>query len=178
MEADDDVSSDRAGDRPGDRSGAVDPDGLVEALYRAEHQRIVRLAYLLTGDAPFAQEVGQEAFARLLPRVQETREPAAYLRTVAVNLCRDRGRREGTARRHPPAPPGVSPAPGLPADLDEVWLAVQALPARRRDAVVLRYWADLPTDEIARLLHARPATVRSLLHRGLASLKEVLADDR
>lgn len=177
MEADDDVSDDRSGGASA-RPVALDPQGVVEALYRAEHQRIVRLAYLLTGDVAFAQEVGQEAFARLLPRLDETREPAAYLRTVAVNLCRDRGRRESTVRRHPPAPPGVSPPPALPAELDEVWLAVQRLPARRRDAIVLRYWADLPTDEIARLLHARPATVRSLLHRGLASLKEVLADDR
>ncbi|QXC62511.1 sigma-70 family RNA polymerase sigma factor [Aquihabitans sp. G128] len=168
------------------RPGAADPPDAVaapvavdaEALYRAEHQRVVRLAYLLTGDQAIAQEVGQEAFARLLPRLTGTREPAAYLRTVTVNLCRDLGRRQSTVRRHPPAPPTTSPAPDLPRDLDAVWQAVQRLPPKRRDAVVLRYWADLSTDEIARLLDVRPATVRSLLHRGLHSLKEVLADER
>lgn len=52
--------------------------------------------------------------------------------------------------------------------------AVQALPERRRQVVVLRYWADLSTEEIARLLQIRAGTVRSSLTRTLASLQEVL----
>jgi len=58
-----------------------------------------------------------------------------------------------------------------------VWQALQSLPERQREALALRFYADLPTDEIARLLGVRPATVRSLIHRGLAALKEVVPHD-
>lgn len=49
-----------------------------------------------------------------------------------------------------------------------------ALPYRQRAAVVLRYYEDRPEADIAELLGVRPGTVKSLLHRGLAHLREVL----
>jgi len=58
-----------------------------------------------------------------------------------------------------------------------VWAALQQLPERQRTAVALRYYLDLPTDEIAEVLGARPATVRSLVHRALATLKEAVPHD-
>lgn len=154
----------------------------LEQLYRDEYEGSVRLARLLVGDRHRAEELAQDAFVRVAPALAAGADapdnPAAYLRTVLVNLCRDHARRRRTADRNPPPPPGSTPAPDLPADLDEVWQAVQRLPERRRTAIVLRFWADRPTDEIAALLDCRPATVRSLIHRGLASLEEVLTDDR
>lgn len=146
----------------------------LELLYRSEYERTVRLARLLTNDHHVAEELAQEAFVRVAPRVTTADNPAAYLRTVAVNLCRDHGRRVSTARRHPAPPPAVDHAPALPRAVEEVWQAVQALSPQRRDALILRYWADLPTAEVARLLEVRPATARSLIRRGLASLQEVL----
>lgn len=148
----------------------------LEALYRMEYERTVRLARLLTNDHHVAEELAQEAFVRVAPRVTSADNPAAYLRTVTVNLCRDHGRRVSTARRHPEPPPAMDHAPPLPREVEEVWQAVQALTPARRDALVLRYWADLPTAEVARLLDVRPATARSLIRRGLASLEEVLSD--
>jgi RNA polymerase sigma factor (sigma-70 family) len=59
-------------------------------------------------------------------------------------------------------------------ELDELWTVLAGLAPRRRAAVVLRYYEDLPVTEIARLLDCRPGTVSSLLHRGLADLREVL----
>lgn len=158
----------------------------LERLYRDEYEASVRLARLLVGDRHRAEELAQDAFVRVAPVLAGGPDgadagpdnPAAYLRTVLVNLCRDDGRRRRTVERHPPPPPTSAPAPGLPADLDEVWQAVQRLPERRRTAIVLRFWADRPTDEIAALLGCKPATVRSLVRRGLASLEEVLTDDR
>jgi DNA-directed RNA polymerase specialized sigma24 family protein len=154
----------------------------LEALYRERYEATVHLARLLVGDPHRAEELAQDAFVRVAPRLADPTaaidNPAAFLRTVLVNLCRDDGRRRRTADRFPPPPPTVTPAPGLPADLGEIWLAVQALPERRRTAIVLRYWADLATEDIAAVLDVRPATVRSLIHRGLASLEEVLTDDR
>ena len=56
---------------------------------------------------------------------------------------------------------------------------MQQLPQNQKEAVVLRFWADLATKDIARLLDLPGGTVRSLLHRGLATLqKELDHDDR
>jgi RNA polymerase sigma factor (sigma-70 family) len=52
--------------------------------------------------------------------------------------------------------------------------AVASLPARQRAAIVLRYWADLDDSEIADALGARAGTVRSLVHRGLTTLRKDL----
>lgn len=150
----------------------------LERLYREEYAGSVRLARLLTGDPARAEELAQDAFVRIAPHLATAANPGGYLRTVLVNLCRDHGRRQATSSRHPDPLPMTAPPPGLPRDVGEVWVAVQALPGRRRDAVVLRYWADLSTDEVARLLGVRPGTARSLIHRGLAALQEVLTDDR
>jgi RNA polymerase sigma factor (sigma-70 family) len=150
----------------------------LEELYRERFVATSRLAYLLTGDRDAADELAQEAFARLHRHVATVENPPAFLRTALVNLCHDHRRRRDTARRYPQRPHPPQAPPDLPHTLGDTWTAIQALPERRRDAVVLRYYADLSTDEIARLLDVRPATVRSLLHRGLASLKEVLSDDR
>lgn len=148
----------------------------LEAVYRDEHAGAVRLAHLLVGDRARGEDLVHDAFVRLHRHLDRTDNPAGYLRTTLVNLCRDHHRREATARRHQPAPPEPVPPPDLPLSTSAVWRSLQNLPPRQREAIVLRYWADLPTDEIARLLDARPSTARSLLHRALATLKETLDD--
>ena len=167
-------------DVDGREEQAVEPTTMadLEALYRSEHQPMVSLALLLTGDAARAEELAQEAFVRVAPRLATAQNRGAYLRMTLVNLCRDDGRRLATAGRHPAPPERSTPPPGLPTDVSEIWQAIQALPELRRHALVLRYWADLPTAEIARLLDVPHATVRSHIKRGLTSLKEVLTDDR
>ena len=58
--------------------------------------------------------------------------------------------------------------------LHAVWAAMQQLPERQRTAITLRFYLDLPDDQIADLIGARPGTVRSLVHRALATLKEAV----
>ncbi|WP_426572404.1 RNA polymerase sigma factor [Aquihabitans sp. McL0605] len=149
----------------------------LEALYHEHYEASVRLAHLLTGDRARAEELAQDAFVRIAPRLATTDNPGGYLRTVLVNLCHDAGRRATRARSHPHDAPASAPPPAIPATSTAVWHALQTLPERQRTAVVLRYYLDLPTDEIAELLDARPATVRSLVHRGLTTLKEVVPHD-
>ncbi|MEO6629110.1 MAG: sigma factor-like helix-turn-helix DNA-binding protein [Aquihabitans sp.] len=147
---------------------------MVAALAREEQPAMVRLAALMLGDRARAEEVVQEAFVRLYPVIERTERPGAYLRTTVVNLCHGEGRRRATALRHPAPEPTSTLPPGLPPDLSEVWLALDTLPERQRSALVLRFYLDLPDDQIADLLEARPGTVRSLISRGLTTLEKVL----
>lgn len=156
---------------------AQDPMTVLEALYRREHRDLVRLAHLIVGDGARAEELVHDAFIRLMPHVGTSENPGGYLRTTVVNLCRDDQRRTAVARRHLPERPVATAPPALPPESTAVWAALQGLPARQRAALALRYYADLPTEEIARMLDARPATVRSLVHRGIATLKEAVPRD-
>lgn len=156
------------------RSSTADDLRPLEALYREQYASAVRLAHLLVGDRARAEELTQDAFVRLLPRLATTDNPGGYLRVVLVNLCRDHRRRQARARNHPVERVADAPPPDLPPTSSAVWLALQQLPDRQREALSLRFYADLPTDQIAEVLGCRPATVRSLVHRGLAALKEVV----
>ena len=144
---------------------------VLESLYRERYEPSVRLAHLLVGDRQRAEELTQDAFVRLLPKLGSADNPGGYLRVILVNLCRDHRRRQAMIGRHPHEPPSHAPPPGIPATSSAVWLALQELPERQREALSLRFYADLPDHEIARLLDVRPATVRSLIHRGLAALR-------
>lgn len=143
----------------------------VDELFRARWGPSVRLATALTSDRALAEELVQEAFLEVTRRWDVLDNPEGYLRTTVVNRCRSHHRRQGIARRKVlPPPPLEVEAP----ELDELWQVLARLPAKRRAALVLRYYEDLPVNEIARLLGCRPGTVSSLLHRGLADLRKVL----
>lgn len=146
----------------------------MEDLFRARWSPSVRLATALTSDRAVAEELVQEAFLEVSRRWGDLDNAEAYLRATVVNRCRSHHRRAGIARRRavPPRPSHVD-AP----ELDELWHVLAGLPERRRAALVLRYYEDLPVTEIARLLDCKPATVSSLLHRGLTDLRKVLDHD-
>jgi RNA polymerase sigma factor (sigma-70 family) len=142
-------------------------------FYRDHYPSAVRLAWLLTHDNSVIEDVVQDAFVRLHPRFDDALDRPAYLRVCVVNGCRDRARsaqrsavrlrlvtatERGVTSEHP----------------SELLDAVAALSYNQRAAVVLRYWADLPELEIARILDVRPSTVRSLVGRALSALRKDL----
>jgi RNA polymerase sigma-70 factor (sigma-E family) len=136
-------------------------------LYRRERQPMVRLAYLLTGGDPAAEELVHDAFLRVHARWSSIDAPGAYLRTAVVNACQSHLRRR--SRR-----PTLTVAPDVHDAPDELTDALKALPERQRAAVVLRYYADLPEAEIAALLGCGVSAVKSLLHRAMGTLREVI----
>lgn len=140
-------------------------DDLV-ALYRERYDPMVRLAYLLTGDTAVAEELVQDAFVSVHRSWDHARHPAAYLRAAVVNACRSWGRRRSLERRQPAPAEAAAPATG-----DELWDVLERLPERQRAAIVLRFYEDLPDDEIASLLGCRPATVRTAVFRALAAMR-------
>ena len=141
----------------------------AEAVYASAYRNLLRVAFVLTGSAPAAEDVVHDVFAKVGPKIDTLDEPAAYLRVAVVNRCRSLHRRDVAA-----------PRPDDPADavmdvgLVELRDALIALPIRQRSAIVLRYLCDLPEEEIASNLNCRPSTVRSLVRRGLAELREVI----
>lgn len=157
--------------------GEARPIDALERLYRDRYADSVRLAHLLTGDRGRAEELVQDAFVRAMPTLAQADNPAGYLRTIVVNLCRDHARRAGRARALRADRPTSAPPPAIPIESTVVWRSLQDLPERQRAAVALRFYDDLPDDEIAALLGVRPATVRSLVHRALTTLKEVVPRD-
>jgi RNA polymerase sigma factor (sigma-70 family) len=136
-------------------------------VYERHYRQLVRAAYLLLGNRAEAEEVVQDAVVALFRRWTTVRDAEPYLRRSVVNHALGRLRhREVVARRAPDPPP-----PDAPSYLVELRDVLLGLPERQRAAIVLRHVADLHDDEIAEILGCRRATVRSLVARGLATLR-------
>lgn len=168
--------------RPGDRR-AGEGQALAASSFAdvyAEHRdRILRLAYLLCGDRHLAEDLAADAFANTWKRWErgEVDDVGAYLRRAVVNqrnswwrrrsMHRDRveDRRTGDAR-------GERTHEERTADRDALWQALQRLPQRERQVLVLRYWEELSIAEIAAALDVSEGTVKSQLSRGTARLRD------
>lgn len=148
-------------------------DAGFDELYRVELLPMLRLGYLLTGDRETAAEIVQESFTRTYERWERLDNPGGYLRTAVVNRCNDHHRRR-VRRATVPVAEVVEQAVHDP---DEILADVIArLRPKRRAAIVLRYYLDLPQDEIAEVLGVRRGTVKSLLHRALGELRAALEE--
>jgi RNA polymerase sigma factor (sigma-70 family) len=122
----------------------------------------------------------QDTFVRVAPRIDNvsTDHVAAYLRTVAVNLWKNRVRsliRERRARERI----RIDSATDVVGREDRVALrsAVWRLPKRQRACLVLRYYEDLPEREIADLLGCSIGTVKSQTSKALARLRREFQDE-
>jgi RNA polymerase sigma factor (sigma-70 family) len=137
-------------------------------LFRDQYEKVIRVAYLLTGSQATAEDLVQDSFIRIQPKLGRLESPAAHLRTTVVNACSGHHRKvfRDRARFADLVTINVSPETPMIADV------VAKLPYKQRVAVVLRYYEDRPDEEIAEVLSCRPATVRSLLHRGLQTLRK------
>jgi len=159
--------------------------GELEDVYRDHFGSLVRLARLLLDDKESAEEVVQEAFTRTYLAARKMRGPddaLPYVRTAVVNLARSGLRRRRTARNAhlQPVPDAVSAEHETLRDdmRRQVADAVRALPRRQRECVVLRYFSECSTAQTAAALGISEGSVKSNLHRALASLGVVLEDAR
>jgi len=106
-------------------------------VYRRESVSMVRLAVLLVGCKDQAEEIVQDAFAQLFERWDRVDRPGAYLRTCVVNGCRRAHRRRSQDHKRDAA--AIPSEPGA-LGADHLADALATLPARRRAAIVLRYY--------------------------------------
>jgi RNA polymerase sigma factor (sigma-70 family) len=162
-------------------------DEAVTVLYRAHALRLTRLAYVMLGDRGLAEDIVREAFAglrRRSVRLSDTAQAVFYLRTSVLSSCRTVLRRSSAARALTLVDIGEGPmsvvaaaeaAALCGAERRALMSAIRRLPARQREALVLRFCLDEPEAEIARLMRIRPGTVRSTTYRALAALGRLLA---
>jgi RNA polymerase sigma factor (sigma-70 family) len=140
-------------------------------LFADEAEPMVRLAISLVDSPERAEEIVQDAFEKTLVAWRRLDRPGAYLRMAVVNGCRSELRRRRVVRRAPRQ--HIDDHLNSPTDTYLLDALAQLTP-RRRIALTLRYYADLPESEIADVMGARLGTVKSLISRGLADLRKVV----
>jgi RNA polymerase sigma-70 factor (sigma-E family) len=179
-------------DERGVAVAAVRPDdaaSAVTALYAEHALGLTRLALVMTGDRHTAQDIVQEAFCGLHRRWHALRDPAkalTYVRSAVLNGCRSEFRRTksglgppGTGDYEAHLPPAWSAeSAGLAiAERREVLAALLRLPARQREALLLRYYLDLSEADTASAMHISKGTAKSTVARGLTALRALLSEE-
>ena len=160
------------------------PAEAVTELYRAHALGLIRLAVVMLGDRGAAEDAVQEAFCGLYRRWHGLSDPGkalSYLRSSVINGCRSALRRR---RRQASLDRSTGDAPGESAEATaligeehrQVLTAIRSLPARQREALVLRFYLDLDEGEIAASMRISRGTVKSTTSRALAALGRILGE--
>ena len=164
----------------GDRE--IDASEAVTAIYKRHAVGLTRLAFLMLGDRQTAEDVVQEAFCglyRAWDGMSDHANALGYVRTSVLNGCRSALRRS----KRVPRPLAVSPAASAEVTVlarerqRETMIALRRLPPRQREALVLRYFADLPEQETALAMGVSRGTVKSTTARALAALARMLQEE-
>jgi RNA polymerase sigma-70 factor (sigma-E family) len=160
------------------------PAEAVTALYQAHALGLIRLAVIMLGDRPAAEDVVQEAFCGLYRRwhtLSDTGKALSYVRSSVINGCRSVLRRRNRAAGSYLAgdPPGESAESAVlvSEEHQQVLAAIRRLPDRQREALVLRFYLDLDSEEIAAAMRVSRGTVKSTTSRGLAALGRILGEE-
>jgi len=156
-------------------------DLAVTELYSLHYRTLVRLAALLVRDTPTAEEVVQDAFVAMhdaWQRLRDAENALAYLRQAVVNRSRSVLRHRTVVDRNlvkaPPDMPSAEHGAMISLERSAVIAALRGLPVRQREAIVLRYYADLSEAEIAAAMGISRGAVKSHTARGMTALRSTL----
>jgi RNA polymerase sigma-70 factor (sigma-E family) len=182
------MTVDEAREHPRDAELAQAGAASLAGLFRQHHAELVRLAVLLVRKQDVAEDVVQDVFTRLQARRDHHLEPGtalAYLRSAVLNGCRSVLRRQKLwlrflALQDPALLAQYASAEHevIRAEEDrQVLTALAALPLRRREVLVLRYYLGLSEAEIAETLGISKGAVKSTAARGIAALARAMGED-
>jgi RNA polymerase sigma-70 factor (ECF subfamily) len=151
-----------------------------DEFYESYFDRVGRALVLAGADRELARDATQEAFARALRgwrKVREMDRPDGWVYIVAMNQLRDRWRRSERRReRTPQLADGAADNTSAVATRLSVRDAIATLPARQRQAVVLRYLADLSVADVAEAMGCATGTVKATLHQAMQNMRVELDD--
>jgi RNA polymerase sigma factor (sigma-70 family) len=157
-----------------DLASSPETDGGFVAFFTGHYQEVSKALFLLTGDPGEAEELAQEAMARVCERwdrVRSMESPGGYLHRTGA---RRRGRT--AALRFTDSHPGADPAQVV-EDRSEVLRLLGSLSVPQRQVVVLVEWLGLDSVEAASLLGIKAASVRTRLHRARTALHAAIGED-
>jgi RNA polymerase sigma factor (sigma-70 family) len=155
----------------------------IRAFVAAKLPRMTALAGRMLGDAAEAEDVAQEVFVRVWKHAAAWKPGVAkfdtWMHRVALNLCYDRlRRRREVVMDETPEQVDEGPAPDAGLERRDTGMAVnaalQALPERQREAIVLVHYQELGNIEAAQLLEISVEALESLLSRGRRALRASL----
>jgi RNA polymerase sigma-70 factor (sigma-E family) len=159
-------------------------DRAVTELYAVHYRGLVRLASFLVRDTPTAEEVVQDAFIAMADgwqRLRDAEKALAYLRQAVVNrsrsVLRHRTVVDKNMQKAPPDMPSAEHGALVLLERSAVVSALRELPERQREAIVLRYYADLSEAEIAATMRISRGAVKSHTARGMAALRVALEQE-
>ena len=142
---------------------------------------LVGICAILLDDRHLAQDIVQETFIRAYKKMDSFRgerpeSEKAWLTRIAVNLCRDEKRKSWFRLRERAKPIDMTAIPMEDAteEARELYAAVQALPQKYREVILLRFYQDLTAPEIAEILHQATGTIYHKLTRAQEMLKKRL----
>jgi RNA polymerase sigma-70 factor (sigma-E family) len=157
------------------------PDLAVVELYSQHYRALVRLAALLVRDTQTAEEVVQDSFVAMhggWQRLRDAEKALAYLRQAVVNrsrsVLRHRTVVDKNLQKAPPDMPSAEHGALVLLERHAVVAALRDLPDRQREAIVLRYYADLSEAEIAAAMKISRGAVKSHTARGMTALRAAL----
>jgi len=162
----------------------LEADRAVTELYSTYYRSLVRLAALLVRDVGTAEEVVQDSFVAMhggWRRLRDSDKALSYLRQSVVNRSRSVLRHRVVVDRNAP-----KPAPDMPSaehgaialfERSAVISALRTLPARQREALVLRFYADMSEAQIADAMQISRGAVKSHTARAMQALRTVLERD-
>src|SRR5580698_10454754 len=159
-------------------------DRAVTTLYSEHYRSLVRRATLLVRDTGTAEEVVQDSFVAMhggWRRLRDSEKALSYLRQSVVNRSRSVLRHRVVVDRNAPKPPPDMPSAehGAIALLERsaVIAALRTLPARQREALVLRFYGDMSEAQIADAMQISKGAVKSHTARAMATLRTSLERD-
>ena len=160
---------------PPDAADTASFEALIESLLPGGY----RLAYAMLQSQPEAEDAIQEAALRAWAarhRLRPGSDPRPWFMTIVANQCRQQRRsRWWSVRKGGDLPEGVQPAP--PVEGADLRRALARLSHRDRLALALRYYLDLPFEEIDRVQGISPAAAKARVHRALGRLRLEVPED-
>ncbi|WP_190817703.1 SigE family RNA polymerase sigma factor [Saccharopolyspora pogona] len=168
---------------PGDGLAAMDElTSKLTDLYQEHYRQLLRIAILLVDDRASAEDIVQDAYVRVFDSRSRLRDPdkaLAFLRQAVLNRARSMLRRRLIAKKYQPKLAIEDSQPddtGRGVDRAVLAAALAKLPRRQREAVVLRYYADLSEARTAEIMGCSQGAVKSYCSRGVSRLSDLLGE--